>query len=98
MAFQPGLVDDMRPGGDRPPPAREVTLRQGRRWLSERPRRAEIDRACLIESYGVTTAAIVRVHELNAVRQLAWHYRWLTDALDGRRPIRYHTFNCRQTD
>ena len=37
MALQPGLVDDMRPGGSRPPPAWEVTLPPVRGRLAERP-------------------------------------------------------------
>jgi hypothetical protein len=45
-----------------------------RRRLSEQPRLTEIDRSCHIEGYGATTAAIVDVHQPNAVGQLARHY------------------------
>jgi hypothetical protein len=77
----------MRSGSDRPPPAWEVPLPPVRRWFAERPRLTEIDRSCLIEGYGAPTAAAVGVHQPNAVRQLAWHYRLMPGAFDDKRLI-----------
>ena len=53
----------------------------------ERARLTEIDRACLNEGYGVTTAAIIGVHEPDAVTQLAPHHGWMPDVLNDRRLI-----------
>jgi hypothetical protein len=97
MAFQPGLINDMRPGRDRPPPAGKIALSAIGGWLSERPRTSEIDRARLIESDGASTTAVIRVHELNTVGQIARNNRRMAVALYGIELICYHTFDCRWT-
>jgi hypothetical protein len=41
----------------------------------------------------VTTTAVVRVHELDAGRQLAGYYRWMA-GVRGVQLMRYHSFDC----
>lgn len=71
MASQPGFVDDMRPGGRRPPPAREVALAPVRGWLTERLHLAEVEQRGVLQSDGVTAVASIGIDELDAVGQLA---------------------------
>ena len=83
VPFQPGFVDDVRPGGDRPPPAREVPLPPVSRRLPKWPCAAEIDLACVLEGDGALTATVIHLHELNPVGQFARDNRRMTRALHG---------------
>ena len=53
---------------------------------------ASVLRACLVERDGSTTAAVFRVHELDAVRRLAGRYRCMA-GLCGTHLKRYHNFD-----
>jgi hypothetical protein len=69
MAFQPGLINNMRPGRDRPPPARKIALSPVGSRLSERPHMSEINGVRLIEKNDASEAVVIHVHELDAIGQ-----------------------------
>jgi hypothetical protein len=71
MALQPGLVQDMRPCGSRPPPPGEVALAPVRRRLAECLRHAEVDPRRVVDRDRATAVPVIDIHELNVVRQLA---------------------------
>jgi hypothetical protein len=74
MPFQPGLVDDMGPGGSRPPPTREVALPPVCGRLTDGPNSAEVDRCRILKNGVVTMATVVCVDELDTVGQIAGLY------------------------
>jgi hypothetical protein len=71
MPLQPGLIQDMRSGGRRPPPAREVALPPVRGGLAQRLRQAEVNEVGIVQVHSVLPPAIVGVHEQDPGRQLA---------------------------
>jgi hypothetical protein len=81
MPLQPGLIQDMRSGGRRPPPAREVALPPVRGGLAQRLRQAEVNEVGIVQVRSVLPPAIVGVHEQDPGRQLARDNRRVMSAL-----------------
>ena len=71
MARQPGLVDDVRPRGDRPPPAWKIALPPVRRRRAERFHPAKIEQRGFLKRNGAPPVTVIGIDKLDPIGQLA---------------------------
>jgi len=75
VALQPGLVGDVRPRGNRPPPAWEIALPSVRGRPAERLHLAEVEQRGVLESDSALPVSVIGIDELDPGGQLARLHR-----------------------
>jgi hypothetical protein len=91
VALQPGLVGDVRPRSNRPPPAWEVALPPVRGRPAERLHVAEVEQRSALESHSALPVTVIGIDELDPGGQLTRLHRHVNRVIFIAWRIRPHT-------